>query len=134
MLDCPVFKSSFKGDLCTPTDADYAKAIARWGKNAERQAQIVAFVKDSEDIALAIAFARGNNLPLAIRGGGHSTAGASSSEGLVIDLSRHMNTVEIDADKKLAIVGGGATWADVDRAAIQHGLAAVGGTINHVGF
>jgi len=134
MLDCPFFKSSFKGDLCTPTDADYAKAITRWGKNAEMQAQIVAFVKDSEDIALAIAFARGNNLLLAIRGGGHSTAGASSSEGLVIDLSRHMNTVEIDADKKLAIVGGGATWADVDRAAIQHGLAAVGGTINHVGF
>jgi FAD/FMN-containing dehydrogenase len=44
---------------------------------------------------------RENRLPIAIHGGGHSTAGASSTEGLVIDLSRHI-------ENKLAYVGGGA--------------------------
>ena len=52
--------------------------------------------------------------------------------GLVIDLSRHMNGVQIDPDKKLGYVGGGALWEDVDKAAIQYGLATVGGTVNHV--
>jgi hypothetical protein len=51
----------------------------------------------------------------------------------VIDLSRHLNTVEIDAENELAYVGGGAIWEQVDKAAIQHGLASVGGTVNHTG-
>ena len=125
-------KQSFKGDICTPTDADYPQAIGRWALNAQANAQIVAFVKAPEDVALAIAYAKENRLPIAIRGGGHSTAGASSTEGLVIDLSRHLNTVKIDPENRLAYVGGGAIWEHVDKAAIQHGLASVAGTVNHV--
>jgi len=127
------FKQSFKGDISTPTDVDYGEALTRWALNAQANAQIVAFVKDPEDVALAIAYAKQNDLPIAIRGGGHSTAGASSTEGLVIDLSRHLNTVEIDPENKLAYVGGGAIWEQVDKAAIQYGLASVAGTVNHTG-
>ena len=126
------FKQSFKGDISTPTDADYTQAISRWALNAQANAKIVAFVKTPEDVALAIAYAKENHLPIAIRGGGHSTAGASSTEGLVIDLSRHLNTVKIDPENKLAYVGGGAIWEQVDKASIQHGLASVAGTVNHV--
>ena len=126
------FKQSFKGDISTPTDVDYAQAISRWALNAQVNAKIVAFVKNPEDVVLAIAYARENCLPIAIRGGGHSTAGASSTEGLVIDLSRHLNTVEIDAENKLAYVGGGAIWEQVDKASILHGLATVAGTVGHV--
>jgi FAD/FMN-containing dehydrogenase len=88
------FQKSFKGDIVTPADADYPSAIARWASNAQRNAKIVAFVKDAEDVVLAIKFAKDNKLPIAIRGGGHSCAAASSSEnGIVIDLSRHLNGV-----------------------------------------
>lgn len=84
-------------------------------------------------MALAIKYARDTGLPIAIRGGGHSPAGSSSIEnGLVIDLSRYLNGVTIDAEKKLAHVGRGAIWETVDKAAIEHGLASVGGAINHV--
>ena len=126
------FNQSFKGDISTPGDADYAKAISRWALNAQANAKIVAFVKIPEDVALAIAYARENRLPIAIRGGAHSTAGASSTEGLVIDLSRHLNAVEIDPENKLAYVGGGAIWEHVDKASTPHGLASVAGTVNHV--
>ena len=127
------FKQSFKGDISTPGDADYAQAISRWALNAQANAKVVAFVKSPEDVALAIAYAKENRLPIAIRGGGHSTAGASSSEGgLVIDLSRHLNTVKIDPENKLAYIGGGALWEQVDKASIVHGLATVAGTVGHV--
>ena len=126
------FKQSFKGDVSTPTDADYAQAINRWALNAQIKAKIVAFVKTPEDVALAIAYAKENRLPIAIRGGGHSTSGASSTEGLVIDLSRHLNTVEVDSENRLAYVGGGAIWEQVDKSTIQYGLASVAGTVNHV--
>jgi FAD/FMN-containing dehydrogenase len=127
------FPKAFKGDIVTPSHAEYPQAIARWALNAKREAKIVAFVKDAEDAALALQYARDNNLPIAIRGGGHSPSGVSSCEGgLVIDLSRYLNGVQIDNKKQLAIVGGGALWETVDKAAIEHNLATVGGTINFV--
>ncbi|EJD01261.1 FAD-binding domain-containing protein [Fomitiporia mediterranea MF3/22] len=127
------FKSAFKGDIVTPSDVDYDKALKRWAKNAERPAKYVAFVKDAEDIKLALEFAKAEKLPIAIRGGGHNAAGASSKEGgLIIDLSRHLAGVTIDPVKKLGYAGGGAIWETVDKAAIEHGLATVGGTVNHV--
>lgn len=125
-----------KGDIVTPDSPDYKAAIARWASNAERNAKIVAFVKDADDVAATLAFVRSTSprLPLAIRGGGHSSSGASSVEnGLVIDLSRYCNSVRVDPENKLAYVGGGALWADVDREAIKYGLAGVAGTVSHTG-
>src|SRR5260221_7622811 len=42
---------SFKGDIVTPDDPGYSGEIARWAVNAERPAGIVAFVKDTNDVA-----------------------------------------------------------------------------------
>ncbi|KAI0074365.1 FAD binding domain-containing protein [Panus rudis PR-1116 ss-1] len=133
MTDFETFKQQFKGDLVLPTDPGYDEAIDRWAHNAIKQAKIVAFVKDAADVAAAINYAKANKLPLAIRGGGHSASGSSSVEdGLVIDLSRYINGATVDLEKKLIYVGGGAVWKTVDHAAAQHGLATVGGTVNHV--
>ncbi len=127
------FAGSFEGDLVAPGHAEYAASIHRWAANAERKAKLVAFVRNAEDVSRAIKYARAENLPIAVRGGGHSASGASSTEGgLVIDLSRYLSGAEIDAGKKLGYVGGGAVWETVDKAAIAHGLATVGGTVNHV--
>ncbi|KAJ3530515.1 hypothetical protein NMY22_g8542 [Coprinellus aureogranulatus] len=128
------FASRVKGDVITPDHPDYASAIKRWARNAERKAQVVVFVKDAEDVAEAISYAKANNLPIAIRGGGHNAAGASSIEnGLVIDLSKYLNKVRVDEESKLAYVGGGAKWRDVDEEAIKYGLATVGGRVNDTG-
>ena len=133
MADFATFQDAFLGDLVLPTDPDYGKAIARWSLSAVRRAKIVAFVKGTADVVLAINYAKTNKLPIAVRGGGHSPHGASSSEdGLVIDLSRYHNGARIDPEQKLAYVGGGAIWEAVDKAAIEHGLATVAGTVNHV--
>ncbi|TRM68487.1 hypothetical protein BD626DRAFT_116866 [Schizophyllum amplum] len=134
MSPVPDFPPEFKGDLVTPESADYEESIKRWAVNAKRPAKIVAFVKDAADIALAIKYARTHNLEIAIKCGGHHPAGASSTDGgLVIDLHRYMDYARIDPEKKLGYVGGGAVWETVDKAAIAHGLATVGGTVNHTG-
>lgn len=127
------FKQSFKGDIVTPDDEGYTQAIARWAANAERNARVVAFVKDNDDVALALIYARTNNLQVAIRCGGHSTSGASSAEdGLVIDLSRYLDYAVVDPEKRTARVGGGSLWRTVENEAIKHGLASVAGRVNHV--
>lgn len=133
MVDFTWFKQIFKGDIITPTDEGYESAITRWARNAARRARIVAYVRDAEDVSTALQYARTNGIKVAIHGGGHSPNGASSIEdGLVIDLSRHLNGVRVDPEKRLAYVGGGAKWAAVNKATMEHGLAMTGGTVGHV--
>ncbi|TRM64993.1 hypothetical protein BD626DRAFT_399737 [Schizophyllum amplum] len=128
MSSLPDFPFEFKGDIVTRSCPGYTQAIMRWARSAERNAAVVAFVKDAADTSIAIAYARENNLPIAIKCGGHSSAGASSVEdGLVIDCSRYLNYCRVDAAKKVAHVGGGTLWETVDKAAYEHGLATVAG-------
>ncbi|KAJ1303157.1 hypothetical protein OPQ81_011358 [Rhizoctonia solani] len=122
-----------------PGDPDYTNK--RWALNAEKTAAIVTCPVTAEDVAQIIAFAQGKapygaqpKLDLAVKGGGHTPSGASSSEGgLVIDLNPKMHNVRVDPAAKLAYVQGGALWADVDEATFPHGLASVSGVVSHTG-
>ncbi|XHG01890.1 hypothetical protein AWENTII_005259 [Aspergillus wentii] len=44
-----------------------------------------------------------------------------------------MRNVTVDPVNQTLVVQGGALWADVDKAAGEHGLATVGGVVNHTG-
>jgi hypothetical protein len=64
---------------------------------------------DVADIQAALLWAQAHSVDLAVKGGGHSTAGTSSSEGgLVIDLSR-MTHVSVDVSSKTITAHGGLT-------------------------
>lgn len=66
-------------------------------------------------------FARGENLPIAIAGGRHNSAGASSSEGgLVIDM-RRMKGIRLDKERMIVHVQGGTTISEVGNALIKDG-------------
>ena len=47
--------------------------------------------------------------------------------------ARLMNAIEVDADSRVARVGGGALWSEVDRATQEHGLATTGGRVSTTG-
>ncbi|CAG8764270.1 13344_t:CDS:2, partial [Acaulospora colombiana] len=126
-LKTPLLDAGFTGDLITPSDPDYQTSLRRFAKNAQRNAGLVAFVKSAEDVARAIKFASTNSVSFVVRGGGHSTGGSSSIEGgMVIDLSKYLNSVRVDEENKLGYVGGGANWKAVDEETIKYGLATVG--------
>ena len=68
-----------------------------------------------------------------MRAGGHSVAGHSlCDDGVVLDL-REMADIEVDPARRIARVGGGAIWAQVDRATQDHGLATTGGRVSSTG-
>lgn len=132
-MSADIFAILPKDKVLTPADGKpYEDVLIRWADNSLRRAKYVVLPESAEDVSKAIRFATANNLEIAIRGGGHSTSGASSSEDLVIDL-RRLNKVVVDTSTQLLTVGGGAVWKTVDKEAAKHGLATVGGTVNHTG-
>jgi len=127
------FTSGFSGQALTPGHADYDHSRALWNGDIDRKPAVVALCTTAEQVADAIRFARGAGLEIAVRGGGHNYAGhAVCNDGMMIHLGG-MNGVTVDPAARRAKCGGGATWADVDAATQQHGLATPGGFISHTG-
>jgi FAD/FMN-containing dehydrogenase len=86
------------------------------------------------DVMRAVAFARSENLLVAVRGGGHSIPGFSTVDGgMVIDLSA-MRSVHVDPVRRTAIAEGGCTWADFDHETQAFGLAVTGGLVSSTGI
>ena len=128
------FRAGFGGQALTPGHPDYDRSRAIWNGAIDRKPALIACCTTAEQVAEAIRFARGSGLEIAVRGGGHSYAGNSVNDGgLMIHLGA-MNGVVVDPAARRAVCGGGATWADVDAATQQHGLATPGGFISHTGI
>jgi hypothetical protein len=116
-----------------PSDPGYTKSIERWSRAAEKPAGLAVVPTSAEEVSIVVKYANDEGIDLAVKGGGHSTAGVSSTNGgLLIDLGK-MRDVDVDVDKQQLSIGGGALWADVDEAAWKHGLATVGGTVADTG-
>jgi FAD/FMN-containing dehydrogenase len=127
------FKTRFGGKVVVPTDAKYDKARALWNGIVDKKPYLIAQCKDAQDVMNALTFAREASLTVAVRAGGHNVAGLASVDGgIVIDLSQ-MSAVEVDPEKRLVRVEGGATWADVDKATQAFGLATPGGLVSTTG-
>ena len=122
-------------EVLAPADAAFARARADavWNGDITRSPALLVRPTSDAGVAAAVRFAREQDIPLSVRGGGHGISGKSVVEdGLMIDLSR-MAAVSVDPAARRAAVGGGSAWAPVDAATAEHGLAVVGGTISHTG-
>jgi FAD/FMN-containing dehydrogenase len=131
--DLDAFSSDLDGEVFLDGAPGYEDARSIFNSMIVKRPTAIAQCAGVEDVGAALAFARENGLEVAVRGGGHSVAGACLTEGgLTIDL-RRMNTVMVDPAARTATVAGGATWGDFDAACQPHGLAATGGRVSTTG-
>ena len=121
------------GEVITPTQDAYHEARRVWNAVFDRRPALLVRPADVADVATAIRFGREHDLEIAIRSGGHSAAGHSTTDGgLVIDLSR-MRGVSVDPERRIARANGGALLGELDVAAQAHGLVCPIGVIGHTG-
>jgi FAD/FMN-containing dehydrogenase len=126
-------REAVRGEVLRPGDPGYVEASRIWNGAHEGHPALVVRCIGAADVIAAVGFARSNDLPIAVRGGGHSIAGFSTIDGgIVIDLSQ-MNEVRVDPIASRASIGGGAVWADVDHETQAHGLATTGGLVSSTG-
>ncbi len=123
----------FRGDQLRPGDPGYDEARTVFNAMVDRRPALIAQCTSRDDVAMAIAHARREEVPLAVRAGGHSVAGASLVDGgLVVDV-RPMQDAVVDTARRRVLAGAGMTWAMLDRATQEHGLATTGGRVSTTG-
>src|SRR5204863_8556144 len=78
--------------------------------------------------------ARGTDLPVAVRGGGHTFPGLSTCDGgIVIDLSL-MRGIRVDPIARTARAQAGVLLGELDRETQAFGLAVPAGIVTHTGL
>jgi hypothetical protein len=127
-------RGRFRGALLRPGEEGYDQARRVWNGVIDRRPALIARCAGADDVQQALLFARERDLPVAIRGGGHSVVGYSVCDnGVMIDLSL-MKAVSVDPAARVARAASGLVWSELDLATQRHGLATTGGTISSVGI
>lgn len=125
--------AGFDGELVNRQNPDYDAARRVYNAMIDRRPSLVARAASVADVAAVVQLARRNGLLLAVRGGGHNGGGLGTcDDGIVLDLGR-LDQVEVDPERRVARVGGGCTWGQVDQATGAHGLATPSGIISTTG-
>ena len=121
------------GEIIGPEDSGYDEARRVHNGMIDRSPGVVIRAASADDVAAGIGFARSHDVPLAIRGGGHSAPGLGTiDDGVVIDLAP-LSAVTVDAAGRTVAVGGGATLTQVDAATAEVGMATPLGILGTTG-
>ena len=126
-------RGQLRGPALTAADPEFAEVRQVFNMMHDREPAVIVQCTGTADVVDAVNFAREQGLAIAVRGGGHSIAGLSSIEGgMLLDLAS-MNGVQVDPERRIARVEGGALWGDVDRETQAFGLIAPGGVVSDTG-
>jgi FAD/FMN-containing dehydrogenase/Fe-S oxidoreductase len=83
----------------------------------------VVFPRDAADVAAAVDVCARLRVPMLPRGAGTSLAGQTVGRAVIIDTSRHMDSIiDLDGERWCARVQPGVVQNDLNRAARKHGL------------
>ncbi len=111
--DLASLKKALGDKLILPDDSTYPTASQLFDPRFDSiHPAAIAKCTSPDDVATCLQFAKSSGTKFAVRSGGHSYAGYSTSSGLVIDVGP-MNTVTPDTTTGTARVGAGARLADV---------------------
>jgi FAD/FMN-containing dehydrogenase len=124
--------SSNQALILLPEDSEYARYLASYNLRTHQAPQLRVLPRNAEGVQAVIVWARKNQIPFAVRCGGHSYEGLSQSRSVVIDV-RLLKSINLSGDKKSVDVGSGCALGDVYQALGVHELAIPAGSCPSVG-
>jgi FAD binding domain/Berberine and berberine like len=123
--------------MVTPSHPDYAALNILHNKRNYIQPPVQPSLRimctSTQAVADSVNWLRDNNLPFAIRSGGHCYEGFSQSSGVVIDI-RKMGLVTVNAANQTVQVSAGASLWKIYSAVAAQGFAFAGGSCPTVGI
>jgi FAD/FMN-containing dehydrogenase len=127
-------RATVDGRVVTADDASYDQARALFYGGFDRRPQAIVWPTNTTEVAQVISLAAERRLELAVRGGGHSNAGHSVSDGgIVLDLSE-LKALELDTAQRTVWAQTGLTAGELTTELARHGLAIGFGDTASVGI
>ena len=121
--DLSALASAFSGELLTPADDGYEARRAIWNRMIDRRPALFARCSSADDARRALLWARENELPVSIRGGGHNVSGSALVDGGVVIDHGLRRGVSLSADGSRLSAEPGALLGDMDAASVPNGVA-----------
>ena len=123
-----------KGPVLGAGDPAYEESRRVFNAMIDRRPAAIVRCSCAEDVAHGVTVAREYDLPLSVKGGGHSVAGnAVCDGGLMLDMSA-MKAISVDPERDLAVAEAGLTLGDFDAATARYGLATTLGVVSMTGI
>src|SRR5215469_12572506 len=122
------------GPVLGAGDPAYEESRRVFNAMIDRRPAAILKCSCAEDVVHGVMAAREYDLPLSIKGGGHSVAGnAVCDGGLMLDMSS-MKRISVDPGRGLAVAAAGLTLGDFDAATSQYELATTLGVVSMTGI
>src|SRR6201991_607821 len=121
-VDYDALPPSLRTTAVKPGDEEYPRLRSSFWRTGSPH--LVLVPENVDEVRKALAFARGQDVPIAIRSGGHGVSGRATNDGgIVIDLRNLEHDEVLDQDAGRIRLGPGARWGHVAWALLPHGLA-----------
>lgn len=127
-------RESLRGQTLCHGDEGYDAARMLPNAMIDRRPAAIARCVGAADAVACVRFARDHDLPVSVRGGGHSVAGKSvCDDGLMIDLAS-MKGIRVDPARRTVRAETGLKLGEFDRETQAFGLATTQGVVPTVGI
>ena len=127
-------RARFRGALLRPGEEGFPEARQVWNGAVDRNPALIARCAGTDDVREVVRWAAQRQLPIAVRGGGHSVNGYGTCDGgVVVDLSL-MKAISVDPGTRQARAAAGLRWGEFDLATQRYGLATTGGSVSTTGI
>jgi len=124
---------SLRGELVTPLDRGYDTTRHVWNGMIEKRPAVIARCAGVADVVSAVKFARAFDVPISVRGGGHSIGGSGIRDAaLTIDV-RAMKGIRVDPRARSVRAQGGVLLGEFDRETTAFGLTTTLGIASTTG-
>ena len=131
-IDYDALPESLAANAVEPGDRAYGKVRSTYIRSGSPG--LVLRPDSVDDVVTALAYAREQDVPLAVRSGGHGIGGRSTNDGgVVIDVGRLDEIEVLDPSTGRVRLGPGARWGNVAQALAPYGLAMSSGDYGDVG-
>jgi FAD binding domain/Berberine and berberine like len=123
-----------QGRVLHPGGDGYDEARRVFNAMIDRRPAAIVRCAGAEDVVTAVNYARDHELPLSVKGGGHSVAGTAVCEGgVMVDLSL-MKGLRVDPAASVALAEPGLTLGEFDAGTQSYGLATTTGVVSMTGL
>ncbi len=126
--DVEELRESIGGTVLVPSSPGWDQARAVFNLDVEQNPAMVAIPSDADDVVTLVRYAANHQMQVVPQRTGHNAGPLESLAGTLLLRTDRLTTVHLDAERRKAVVGAGAKWADVVPLTSQLGLAALHGS------